>query len=213
MTETKTSEPDGRRRRGDQSRAQVLGRAIQVASVQGLSGLTIGGLAADLGISKGNITVLFGDKESLQVRTLDAAVDLFVEKVIAPARKVASPRRRLLRMCDGWFDFVEDRVLPGGCMLQASMNEYRARPGPVQDRVKAHRTAWFQLLEQAVAAGKAAGEFRVDADPEQVAFEINAFQAAANAACLLGDGKSFKRARKACRNLVAALTPEPDSHG
>lgn len=205
------SEPaaDGRRLRGDQSRAAVLQRAVRIASTDGLEGLTIGRLAADLGISKGNITVLFGDKEALQLRTLDWAIDEFVERVVAPLRDVASPTKRLIGLCDGWFDFVETRVLPGGCMTIASTSEYRARPGAIQDRVKAHRDAWLQLLTKTVAAAKEAGEMRSEVDPGQVAFEITAFQSAANSASLIGDPATFKRARRTCRRLIDSLATAP----
>ena len=37
----------------------MLECAVEVASTKGLEGLTIGQLAADLGISKGHLTVLF----------------------------------------------------------------------------------------------------------------------------------------------------------
>ena len=53
------AETDGRRRRGLRARANVLNRAIDVASKNGLEGLTIGGLATDLDISKGNITIYY----------------------------------------------------------------------------------------------------------------------------------------------------------
>src|SRR6266542_1723721 len=63
---------DDRRRRGARKRAAVLARAVEVASTEGLEGLTIGRLAADLGISKGHLTVLFPSKEALQIATFDA---------------------------------------------------------------------------------------------------------------------------------------------
>src|SRR5260370_1102985 len=136
------AETDGRRRRGLKARANVLNRAIDVASKNGLGGLTIGGLATDLDISKGNITILFGDKESLQLRTLDAAMDIFSSKVVRPAMTERSPLKRLQKLCNLWFDSVEQRLFAGGCMLSAASNEYRARPRLVQNRLVLLLVGW-----------------------------------------------------------------------
>src|SRR4029078_10221262 len=43
---------DGRIRRGDETRRIVLRRAVELASVEGLDGVTIGRLAEELSISK-----------------------------------------------------------------------------------------------------------------------------------------------------------------
>jgi AcrR family transcriptional regulator len=189
------AEPDGRRRRGAAARASILAHAVKVASVDGLEGVTIGGLASALGISKGNISVLFGDKLTLQLKTLDAAANIFRASIVSPALREASPRRRLHRLCDGWFGYVEQRVLPGGCMMYATANEYRARPGPIRDQVIELREGWHRLLGAAVRDAQAAGEIRGDIDVRQLVFELTALQAAANTAALLGDAASFSRAR------------------
>jgi len=184
-------ETDGRRRRGAKARAIILDRAMDVASVSGFEGLTVGSLASDLGISKGNITVLFGDKKALQVKTLDAAVEVFSAKVITPALVEPTPLRRLRRLCHGWFDYVEQRVFPGGCLMYAAINEYRARPGVVQDRVNKYREAWKALLARTIRDAQTAGEIRADQDVQQLVFKLTAFQATSNTAALLGDVKYF----------------------
>src|SRR5437879_1649407 len=64
------SEPyiyDGRLRKGAAKRVAILDRAVEIASIEGLSGLTIGRLAADLAISKGHLTQLLGSKQELQL--------------------------------------------------------------------------------------------------------------------------------------------------
>lgn len=61
---------DGRRARGMRSRAAVLERSVQLASREGLEGLTIGELAADLQVHKSSVFALFG---SLSERPCSAA--------------------------------------------------------------------------------------------------------------------------------------------
>jgi AcrR family transcriptional regulator len=198
---------DGRRRRGAQSRAIVLSRAIEISSIEGLEGLTIGRLATDVGISKGNITVLFGDKEALQIATLDAAVEIFSAKVVAPMADVKEPSERLQAFCDNWFDYIEQRVFAGGCMLYGMSSEYRARPGKIQDRVNHHRNAWTKLLSAAASEAQRRGQIRHDIDVDQLVFELTSFQATASIAAALGDQPTFLRARRTSRERIADTIP------
>jgi len=196
---------DGRRRRGDKARAAILARAVEVASIEGLEGLTIGGLAAGVGTGKANISILFGNKEALQLATLDAAGDIFVKQVVKPALRSASHLDRLRQLTDGWFRYVDRRTLPGGCMMYGSMNEYRARPGALQDGVRRQRDAWMRLLAATIREAQKGGEIRRDLDPAQLVFELTAFQSAANAAALLGDRATFARARRTAKERINAV--------
>lgn len=81
---------DGRRARGDASRRIVLQSATDLASVEGLDGLTIGRLAEASGSSKSSIATLFQSKEGLQLATVAAAREIFTARIVEPAR--AYPR-------------------------------------------------------------------------------------------------------------------------
>ncbi|AGL27623.1 hypothetical protein J113_15000 [Mycobacterium tuberculosis CAS/NITR204] len=76
---------------GRQTRAQILRAAMDIASVKGLSGLSIGELAGRLGMSKSGLFRHFGAKEQLQLATVEAAVSVFEAEVVAPA--MAAPHR------------------------------------------------------------------------------------------------------------------------
>src|SRR4030088_1348689 len=76
---------DGRRARGTRSRAAVLERSVQLASRDGLEGLTIGELAADLQVHKSSVFALFGSKQELQLATLAAARAILIDQVVVPA--------------------------------------------------------------------------------------------------------------------------------
>jgi AcrR family transcriptional regulator len=194
---------DGRHRRGAQSRAIILSRAIEISSTEGLGGLTIGRLASDVGISKGNITGLFGDKEALQLATLNAAVEVFRTKVIAPSTDEMEPVKRLQALCDNWYDYVRQRVFPGGCMLYGTLSEYRAKPGTIQDQVNHHRHAWTKLLSLTVKQAQQRCQIRLEIEVDQMIFELTSFQAAANIAFILGDQSTFWRAHRTSRERIA----------
>ncbi len=81
---------------GRETRAQILRTAMDTASVKGLSGLSIGDLATQLGMSKSGLFRHFGAKEQLQLATVDAALGVFEREVAMPAM-AASPGLDRLR--------------------------------------------------------------------------------------------------------------------
>lgn len=195
---------NARRLRGDKSRARILGHSTLIASELGLEGLSIGRVAEAAGVGKGNIQVLFNDKETLQLATLEQAVEVYNAAVTDPAMSRNTPLERLVALVTGWFAFVEKRVLPGGCFMHAVSSEYRLRPGRVRDRVNEHRAAIRDRLRRVIADARAAGEMRKDVDAEQLIFELIASEAAANVALLMGDTQEFTRARSTSLDRIRA---------
>jgi AcrR family transcriptional regulator len=183
-------------------RASILSRAVAIASVDGLEGLSIKMLASEFGISARDVRVLFGNRQALQLEVLDTTIEIFTAAIVKPTLEESSSIKRLLRLCEGWYDYVEQRGR-GGCILYAAAEEYRSRPGPVRDRVNFHRTAWLRLLKATIAKAKHAAEFERHLDVEQLTFELTAFQEAAHSAAIAGDQAAFLRARNSCRNRVA----------
>src|SRR5918997_1917781 len=98
---------DKRLLRGARSRRLVARHAADLASTEGLDGLSIGRLASDLGMSKGGIQTLFPTKEALQVAAVEAARTAFVEAVIRPALAAAPGTARLRAVTEHWVAYAE----------------------------------------------------------------------------------------------------------
>lgn len=101
------------RPRGLRTRRAILRKAVNIASVEGLEGLTIGRLAAVLRISKSGLFAHFGSKEDLQCAVVDEAREIFVERVVRPAYQFQG-LQRLRALCENWLAYGEQRVFPGG---------------------------------------------------------------------------------------------------
>ncbi|MBR8656816.1 TetR/AcrR family transcriptional regulator [Achromobacter sp. Marseille-Q0513] len=196
-------ETDRRRIRGDKARAGVLAHSARIASVEGLEGLTFGRLATEAGVAKGNIQVLFGDKEALQLATLESAVDMYRDEVVDPAMAQSRPGERLRALVAGWFRFVQDRRLPGGCFLTAVSSEFRSRPGAIRDRVNQHRNETRARFESLAAEAIAARELPAATDPARLAFDLLAYQAIANVAAAMDDEAQFAMARERSLECVS----------
>ncbi len=98
VVQTREVLTDGRLLRGARSRRTIARHAADVASLDGLDGLSLGRLATDLGLSKSGVQALFGTKENLQLATIEAAGDVFEEAVVRPAmaQAIGEPRVRAL---------------------------------------------------------------------------------------------------------------------
>ncbi|HOY82654.1 MAG TPA: TetR family transcriptional regulator C-terminal domain-containing protein [Rhodoglobus sp.] len=194
---------DGRRVRGDVSRRAVMERAVNLASVEGLDGLSIGALAAESAMSKGGIVALFGTKEQLQLATVEAARQLFTETVITPALAAPAGLTRLRTLVEAWLDYSERRVFQGGCFFAAATAEMGTKPGPVRDAVAAAMDDWRDFVAGAVQRAIDAGDLSATVDPDQLAFEIIALLDGANAASVLRDTvEPYSRARSAISRLL-----------
>jgi AcrR family transcriptional regulator len=206
----KTAASKARRAQGDRSRKAILEVAVHVASAEGLEGLTIGRLASETGMSKSGLFAHFGSKQDLQLATIDAARNIFIEKVITPAFTANKGLPRLQKLCEIWFDYVESHVFRGGCFFAATSAEFDSRPGPVRDRIAAIMKEWLEVLTRSVLEAQEAGNFDKEIDARQLAFEINAMEIGANWALqLFDDRKAFSRAREAVMQRLRSYSKTP----
>ena len=198
---------DGRRARGDRTRRAILDEAVQIASAEGLEGLSIGRLAEALGVSKSGLFAHFGSKLDLQVDTVKAARDMFVDEVLGAA-SADGGIDEVLSLTDAWLDYMEREVFRGGCFLVAASVEYDSRPGPVRDEIVGLVSEWLMGLEAAIADAQDAGHVSRDTDAQQLAFELHSLCLGANWAFqLYRDGMAFDRARSAIRRRLAGTPP------
>jgi AcrR family transcriptional regulator len=184
-------------RKGAQTQAAILARAVDLASAEGLEGLTIGRLSAELGMSKSGLFAHFGSKQELQLATVEAAVKRFADAVVVPALRAPEGAPRLRAMGEAYLDHLD--LYEGGCFWGATSAEYDDRPGPVRDAIAAALDSWVsELSRQAALAGVE--------DPDRFAFELYSVVMGANSRFRLsGDPRVFEYARSALTRLEAEL--------
>jgi len=185
-----------RQTRGLRTRDAILARAVDIASVHGLEGLTIGYLAEQLGMSKSGLFAHFGSKEDLQLATIEAARQRFIDKVTVPAVCATKGMPRLWRLIDFWLSSGEKNVFKGGCFFSAASFEFDSRRGPVRDRVSAIMREWIEAIAKAAKLAQEAGHLDAKLDPTRLAFELHAIAMSGHwAHQLLDDAQAYARAR------------------
>jgi AcrR family transcriptional regulator len=209
-TEVRDGPPAGARRRrsdGERSRTAILREAGQLATVEGITGLSIGRLAEAVGMSKSGLFAHFGSKQELQIATINAAREVFTAQVIDPSLAAGNGLARLRLLVENFLRYVEGGLYPGGCFFSSVAAEMAMRPGPVRDGA-------VQVLEEfarelALAVRQAQDEGAIDAseDAEQLAFELDAYLSFANAQFALSqDSAPIDRARAAVEERIRAAT-------
>ena len=193
---------DKRLLRGARTRQTVLRRAVDIASVEGLEGVSFGRLATDTGLSKAGIQTLFRTKEALQLATIDHARALIVEAIIRPALPAPHGLRRLRAVIENWIAYVELPLFEGGCFRAANLADFDSRPGPVRDAFTRDQRKWLDGLANEVRHAVANGEIE-PVDPDLTAYQLDAVMCATNTSLRLGEPDAVDRARRIVGLLVS----------
>jgi AcrR family transcriptional regulator len=192
--------------KGQLSRAAILLAAAKLATTKGLDGLSIGDLAAAVGMSKSGLYAHFKSKEDLELATIETAADIFDREVLRPAAAPAG-LQQLRALVDSFLAYLERRVFPGGCFFAAVAMELDTRPGLARDRVVEVQQQWLSLLRRCFLDAQAKGEIDSSADVAQAVFETHAALLAANFLFgLTNDPTPLTQARVGVENVLARLT-------
>jgi AcrR family transcriptional regulator len=198
------------RYRGNRSvktRAEILNAAADLASAEGMEGLSVGRLAAELRMSKTGVFAHFGSKQQLQLATVDAAKQIFLAQIVKPSLQSPRGLPRLKAMLENWLSYVERIVFRGGCFFAAAAAEFDSRPGVIRNEVAALSKAWLTALRDEIAVAQREKELSAFLDPAQLAFALHACVQEANWAFkLFNEKSSFLRARRAIADHLASAS-------
>ncbi|HZJ68007.1 MAG TPA: TetR/AcrR family transcriptional regulator [Kofleriaceae bacterium] len=188
--------------KGEQTRRAILARAFEIAKTSGLSGLSIGRLAEETGLSKSGLFAHFGSKEALCVAVVEEAAQQFVEFVMAPALQKPRGEPRIRALFERWVEWGQQ---PGGCFFVSAVAELDDQPGPARDALVQACRDWLDALATAARITVTEGQFRADVDPDQFAFEVySAMLGFHTYQKFLRAPASLSRARDALERLLTA---------
>jgi AcrR family transcriptional regulator len=176
---------------GQRTRGAILRAAASLATVDGLEGLSIGHLAATIGISKSGLYAHFGSKQELQLATVDEAGRILAEEVVQPTLAAPPGLAQLVAVCETFFDYLQRRVFPGGCFFVSAALEMGTRPGPVKERVAALQSEFVALVRGFAVTALEQDELPAHEEPDRLAFELYGIMLAADANFVLHDDPKF----------------------
>ena len=158
-------------RKGELTRAAILDVALDLASRDGLEGLTIGLLADRMNMSKSGVFAHFGSREDLQIEVLKLYHEQFEQEVFYPSMKEARGLPRLQGMFSRWIKRVTVEIA-SGCIYISGAAEYDDRPGAIRQELVGMVLTWQDALYRCVQQATEMGHLRSDTDPQQMVFEM-----------------------------------------
>lgn len=190
--------------KGEETRQAILARAFELANVVGVSGLSIGRLAEESGLSKSGLFAHFGSKEALEVAVVEEAARQFVQAVMVPALRQPRGEPRVRALFEQWLAWGER---PGGCFFVGASAELDDRPGPPRDALVQACKDWIDAIATAARIAVTEGHFRADLDPEQFAFELYGIMMASHTfSRFLREADASAKTRSAFDRLLATAS-------
>lgn len=200
-----------RKAQGEQTRKAILQCAMDLASVDGLTGLSIGGLAKELKMSKSGLFSHFGSKEALQLAVIEGARNLLLREVVRPALRAPKGLPRLWSLCEAWLRYTEQQLFRGGCFFAATSTEFNSRPGPIRDRLAEIMAERQQTFARLIAKAQQVGDIQDSVDTKQLAYELDMLLFGANWAFqLYGDEDAIVRSRLAMQHRLQNSCIDPN---
>ena len=151
---------------------RILEQGLALMSQSGLTGVTFGLLAAQVGMSKSGLFAHFRSKEDVQIGLLRHTAQFVEAQVVQPAMRADEGLPRLQALVRNWFGWAQRAGLPGGCPVAAGLFEFDDVEGAVRNEILAMESQWRGLLKQLVHQAVDQGHLRSDLDVDQFVWEL-----------------------------------------
>jgi AcrR family transcriptional regulator len=149
-------------------RVNLVTEAVQLLSQCGIHGMSIGKLAERTGYSKGGIMAHFRSKREMVLTLVDESVGIARAFFRDRLRHATSPTERLGRTLETYGQYWTSSVFEGGCpFLNLAVDAVDPDDEVARALRKAART-FLSDFAAIVRIGQATGEFRKEADPDDV---------------------------------------------
>ena len=158
--------------KGQQTKAAIVDAALRLASQVGLEGLSIGAVAELMHMSKSGVFAHFGAREELQISVVREYFHRFEQEVFQPVLALPRGLPRVEALFANWMKRVAVE-LQSGCIFISGAVAFDDRPGPVRDALAASVNTWLAAFRRAVMLAQQQGQLRLDADADQMAYEIH----------------------------------------
>src|ERR1700726_4972074 len=142
-------------------------------SQAGLTGVTLGVLADQVGMSKSGLFAHFRSKEDVQIELLSHMAEFAMAHVVEPSMTADEGLPRLQALVRNWFGWAQRAGLPGGCPVAAGLFEFDDIEGLVRNKIQEMESEWRDLLTKMVKQAVSLGHLRRGLDVDQFVWELS----------------------------------------
>jgi len=190
-----------------QARGDLLTEAVQLLSTMGIHGMSIGKLAQRSGYSKGGIMAHFHSKRAMVLTLVDESV-VIARKFFRDQLKGAStPTERLSRTLETYGRYWTSGLFEGGCPFLNLAVDATSPQDEIAIALRRAARTFISDFANVVRIGQATGEFRDEANPDDVGEQLMALCVGSGWVYrMTGDPDIFSRMQPAVDRIVAAIS-------
>jgi AcrR family transcriptional regulator len=197
-------------KKAESTRERILRQGLALMSQSGLTGVTLGSLADQVGMSKSGLFAHFHSKEQVQIELLQHMAQFAQAHVVQPAMSAGEGLPRLKALVNNWFGWAQRAGLPGGCPVAAGLFEFDDVEGAVRNQILAMESEWRALLKRLVQQAVNQGHLRRNLDVDQFVWELCGIYLSHHAAHrFLRAADADIRAQTAFQALLDRALPNP----
>jgi len=196
--------------RGRATHARIVGAAADLIYSQGLRNTTLNDVRAAAGVSGSQVTHYFEDKRAL----VRGVIAWRRDELVSLHTQGELTRLDSFQALQDWADinvqFQVDNNCFGGCIFGSLVGELLPSDEDIRADLVAVYDEWIALLRAALAAMRARGELRLDADPRHLArVLVAAQQGGSQLAQVSGSVKPLQDAVDAAVQYVCSFATQP----
>ena len=154
------------------TREKILMHGLDVLSVSGFSGVTLGVLAQRGGMSKSGLYAHFRSIEQVHLALLGKMGELWDAYVVLPSMSAEEGVPRLRSYFVNSLEWTTKAGMTGGNPLFAAMYELDDIPGALRSAVIASAEDWRDTIMEHARQAIHAGDLHADTDIVQLAWEL-----------------------------------------
>lgn len=199
---------DAKTQKSEQTRAVIVGAALDLAAAKGLESISLQVVADRVGLSKSGVFSRVGSREALQKAVIEEYGRRFLADVFVPAMQAPKGLPRLDALIQRWIIRTRDVDASTGCIYTAGAFELDDRDGELRELLHSEVTGWRAALRRTVLQAVEAGHLRQDTPPDQLVGEIYAMiMGLLHDARFLRDPQAVRRTEASWARLVKSYQP------
>lgn len=144
--------------------AAILEAAQMVIARQGYHNAQISRIAGEAGVAAGTVYLYFKNKPDLLVSLFRDRLGMLIENARSSLAVVGDPREKLRRFIHHHLDSLAIRR----DLAVVTQIEMRQADTGVQQQIAQIMKGYFQVIDEIIEEGQAAGVFRKSVDPRQI---------------------------------------------
>jgi AcrR family transcriptional regulator len=155
-------------RKSEQTRAFIVAKTAAIFNKKGVNGTSLQDMTAATGLTKGAIYGNFDNKDAVAVAAFDYNVQAILGEIRIRQARESSYRGKLMALLQFYRELGERTDQHYGCPIANTLTESDDTHPTLLTEARKSVEFWQKSGEKLIEKGKAAGEFKSEADADKL---------------------------------------------